>query len=47
MTRPARTHLDLPFVTADFVQHTDGRWRIVELGDAQVSDRPITMPPSS
>ena len=32
--------LNLPFVTADFVQNTDGKWRMVELGDGQVSDVP-------
>ncbi|MFF4894385.1 ATP-grasp domain-containing protein [Micromonospora chersina] len=30
--------LDLPFVTADFALRDDGRWRIVEIGDGQVSD---------
>ncbi|GLY07030.1 ATP-grasp domain-containing protein [Actinoplanes sp. NBRC 101535] len=29
-----------PFVTADLVRRTDGRWRLVEIGDGQVSDRP-------
>jgi hypothetical protein len=37
--------LGLPFVTADLVRHTDGRWRLVEIGDGQVSDRPATTPP--
>ncbi|MFG3421005.1 ATP-grasp domain-containing protein [Micromonospora sp. NPDC048063] len=32
--------LDLPFVTADLALRDDGRWRIVEIGDGQVSDRP-------
>ncbi|WP_236718118.1 ATP-grasp domain-containing protein [Actinoplanes sp. TFC3] len=32
--------LGLPFITADLVQHTDGRWRLVEIGDGQVSDCP-------
>lgn len=36
--------LALPFVTVDLVQHEDGRWRVVELGDGQVSDRPASMP---
>ncbi|WP_245546138.1 ATP-grasp domain-containing protein [Nocardia higoensis] len=37
--------LALPFVTADFVLRADGSWRLVELGDGQVSDRPRTMRP--
>ncbi|MFE3445898.1 ATP-grasp domain-containing protein [Nocardia sp. NPDC059180] len=37
---PYIARLGLPFVTADFVQRADGQWRIVELGDGQVSDRP-------
>ena len=36
--------LDLPFVTADFALRDDGRWRIVEIGDGQVSDRPRSTP---
>ncbi|MEU4425501.1 ATP-grasp domain-containing protein [Actinoplanes sp. NPDC024001] len=36
----AITALDLPFVTADLAPHADGRWRVVEIGDGQVSDRP-------
>lgn len=35
--------LALPFVTVDLVRHEDGRWRVVELGDGQVSDRPASM----
>jgi hypothetical protein len=37
---------DLPgrFVTADLTRHRDGRWRIVEIGDGQVSDRPRGIP---
>ncbi|MDI6097136.1 ATP-grasp domain-containing protein [Actinoplanes sp. NEAU-A12] len=34
--------LGLPFVTADLTRHADGRWRVVEIGDGQVSDRPRT-----
>ena len=37
--------LELPFVTADFAQRDDGAWRLIELGDGQVSDRPATTPP--
>ncbi|MEU8241051.1 ATP-grasp domain-containing protein [Actinoplanes missouriensis] len=36
--------LGLPFVTADLTRHEDGRWRLVEIGDGQVSDRPRTTP---
>ncbi|MFD1363867.1 ATP-grasp domain-containing protein [Actinoplanes sichuanensis] len=32
--------VDLPFVTVDLARHVDGRWRVVEIGDGQVSDRP-------
>lgn len=34
--------LALPFVTADMARRADGTWRVVELGDGQVSDRPRT-----
>ncbi|SBT40320.1 ATP-grasp domain-containing protein [Micromonospora auratinigra] len=37
--------LDLPFVTVDLARHRDGGWRVVELGDGQVSDRPATVAP--
>ncbi|WP_406269489.1 ATP-grasp domain-containing protein [Nocardia sp. NBC_00881] len=37
--------LGLPFVTADFALRADRVWRLVELGDGQVSDRPSTIPP--
>ena len=36
--------LGLPFVTADLVRHADGRWRVIEVGDGQVSDRPAGTP---
>lgn len=36
--------LDLPFVTVDLARRTDGQWRVIELGDGQVSDRPTTVP---
>lgn len=39
---PAIRALSLPFVTADLARHTDGRWRLIEIGDGQVSDRPRT-----
>ncbi|HEV2891243.1 MAG TPA: ATP-grasp domain-containing protein [Frankiaceae bacterium] len=31
-----------PFVTVDLASRDDGVWRVVELGDGQVSDRPRT-----
>lgn len=37
--------LGLPFVTVDLARREDGAWRVVELGDGQVSDRPTTMDP--
>ena len=37
--------LGLPFVTVDLVRRADGAWRVVELGDGQVSDRPTSTPP--
>jgi hypothetical protein len=39
--------LALPFVTIDFAQRADGAWRVIELGDGQVSDRPSSTPPAS
>ncbi|WP_329009436.1 ATP-grasp domain-containing protein [Micromonospora rifamycinica] len=39
--------LGLPFVTADLALRADGRWRLVEIGDGQVSDRPSTVPPET
>ncbi|GAA4571865.1 ATP-grasp domain-containing protein [Micromonospora coerulea] len=38
--------LGLPFVTADLALRADGVWRVVEVGDGQVSDRPISIEPS-
>ena len=39
--------LELPFVTADFALRDDGAWRLVEVGDGQVSDRPAPTPPEA
>ncbi len=36
--------LNLPFVTVDLALRTDGQWRVVEIGDGQVSDYPATAP---
>jgi hypothetical protein len=33
-----------PFVVVDLAQATTGQWRVVELGDGQVSDRPTSLP---
>ncbi|RZU76263.1 hypothetical protein EV384_4899 [Micromonospora kangleipakensis] len=44
---PLVAPLGLPFVTVDLARHADGRWRVVELGDGQVSDRPATVAPSA
>lgn len=38
--------LGLPFVTADLALRADGVWRVVEVGDGQVSDRPISIEPA-
>jgi hypothetical protein len=40
---PLVSGLRLPFVTADLVRRDDGVWRLVEVGDGQVSDRPRTI----
>lgn len=37
----------LAFVTADLAQRADGIWRVVELGDGQVCDRPATVSPTT
>ncbi|WP_431906885.1 ATP-grasp domain-containing protein [Micromonospora carbonacea] len=42
---PLVAALDLPFVTVDLAQRHDGTWRVVELGDGQVSDRPGSISP--
>ncbi len=39
--------LELPFVTVDLALRDDGVWRVIELGDGQVSDRPCTTPAES
>jgi hypothetical protein len=35
-----------PFATADLSRRTDGEWRLIEIGDGQVSDRPHSTPPA-
>jgi hypothetical protein len=39
--------LALPFVTADLALRADGTWRVIELGDGQVSDRPVSTEPTA
>jgi hypothetical protein len=35
------------FVTTDLARRTDGVWRVVEVGDGQVSDLPVTADPAA
>ena len=44
---PLVAEIGLPFVTVDLAKRTDGVWRVIELGDGQVSDRPATTTPES
>jgi ATP-grasp domain, R2K clade family 3 len=37
---PVIASLSLPFITADLVRRADGVWRVIEVGDRWVSDRP-------
>lgn len=37
--------LGVRFVTVDVVRRADGAWRVMELGDGQVSDRPSSVSP--
>lgn len=39
---PLLEGLNLPFVSVDLAQRVDGVWRVIELGDGQVSDRPAS-----
>ncbi|WP_189225209.1 ATP-grasp domain-containing protein [Saccharothrix coeruleofusca] len=38
---------DAACVTVDLALREDGAWRVVELGDGQVSDRPASIPPAA
>lgn len=38
---------ELRFVSVDLAKRADGTWRVVELGDGQVSDRPTTTDPGT
>jgi len=40
----AVSSLGLPFVSVDLVRRRDDAWRVVEVGDGQVSDRPRSCP---
>ncbi|MFB6725739.1 ATP-grasp domain-containing protein [Kribbella sp. NPDC056345] len=42
---PLVADLALPFVTVDLTRRADGAWRVVELGDGQVSDWPASHDP--
>jgi hypothetical protein len=42
---PPVAALRLPFVSVDLARRADGVWRVIELGDGQVSDRPATTRP--
>ncbi|GAA3212661.1 ATP-grasp domain-containing protein [Dactylosporangium siamense] len=44
---PLVAALRLPFVTVDLALRADGVWRVIELGDGQVSDRPGTVDPEA
>ncbi|MFF5228031.1 ATP-grasp domain-containing protein [Dactylosporangium sp. NPDC000521] len=44
---PLVAALGLPFVTVDLALRADGVWRVIELGDGQVSDRPGTVDPET
>ncbi|TDZ98402.1 ATP-grasp domain-containing protein [Mycobacteroides salmoniphilum] len=41
---PVIQALDQTFVSADLRQDVNGRWRLIEIGDGQVSDRPRSTP---
>jgi hypothetical protein len=42
---PLVRELGCRFVTVDFALRSDGAWRVLEIGDGQVSDRPGTLAP--
>lgn len=41
----AVAELDCPFITVDFARRADGTWRVIEIGDGGVSDRPRSADP--
>ncbi|NKY85113.1 ATP-grasp domain-containing protein [Nocardia veterana] len=44
VVEPLVRTLGCRFVTVDFALRADGVWRVLEIGDGQVSDRPATLP---
>lgn len=42
---PAVRILGCRFITTDLARRSDGQWRVVEVGDGQVSDLPATIDP--
>ncbi|MGI5168361.1 ATP-grasp domain-containing protein [Spirillospora sp. CA-253888] len=42
---PAVRALGCRFITTDLARREDGMWRVVEVGDGQVSDLPVTVDP--
>jgi hypothetical protein len=44
---PLVAALDCSFVTTDVAERTDGMWRVVEVGDGQVSDLPAGADPAA
>jgi hypothetical protein len=44
---PLIAALGLPFVTLDLALRADNVWRVIELGDGQVSDRPASTAPGA
>ncbi|MFC4091420.1 ATP-grasp domain-containing protein, partial [Micromonospora sp. GCM10011541] len=44
---PLIAGLGLPFVTVDLALRADEVWRVMELGDGQVSDRPASIEPQA
>ncbi|MEU6035427.1 ATP-grasp domain-containing protein [Actinomadura sp. NPDC047616] len=42
---PAVRSLGCRFITTDMARREDGQWRVVEVGDGQVSDLPATVDP--
>ncbi|MBO2446613.1 ATP-grasp domain-containing protein [Actinomadura barringtoniae] len=42
---PAVRALGCRFITTDLARRSDGEWRVVEVGDGQVSDLPTTVDP--
>lgn len=44
---PAVSRLGCRFITTDIARRVDGVWRVIEVGDAQVSDLPSTVDPAA